>query len=407
MAMQFRWTGHAEDQRIADIRARCYGETPSDFAKFMARTQADRFANGDVLLASQDDQILGTTTSLSMNMSIRGTLLPCQGVAWVGSAKSVRRRRFDGDGLATLLMKQTLNKAREREQPLSALMPFRTSYYEHSGYSAVERQNVWTIPLSIIPKSDTSTWRDFTDSDHHAMVALRKRQTLQTHGDIITDDQNMTYWINEWKTIGQTFVSESNRRLNSYAVIQTLIENDKAVANVYQRAWDSPDALRSLIGFLGTLKDQYSFARIVLPTEIPVNWLLDEKQLPHRRVDHPHATVRTIARMQVRILDHIKVCNAITTCPGINGSAVVAIIEPEGHTSTIKITLESGKMHATPSTQTPDITMPASTWPAIALGELHAWTAYQYGIIQSTNNEAVSLLGTLNFGPTPFCVEYF
>src|SRR5258706_16389479 len=62
-------------------------------------------------------------------------------------------------------MRETLRKAREREQVLSALMPFRASYYEHFGYGLVERRATWTIPLPIPPTGPTDRFKFIHGAD--------------------------------------------------------------------------------------------------------------------------------------------------------------------------------------------------------------------------------------------------
>src|SRR5205085_8545203 len=115
---------------------------------------------GDYLLAQgADGRFVGTSTSLSMRMWVRGGSVPCQGVAFVGTVKTARRAASSSKssterGIASQLMIETLRKARERGAVVSALMPFRASYYEHFGYGFAERRTEWTVPLSILPAGD-------------------------------------------------------------------------------------------------------------------------------------------------------------------------------------------------------------------------------------------------------------
>src|SRR5207247_2140540 len=106
---------------------------------------------GDWLLAERDGQAVGTATALNMTMWVRGGAVPCQGVAFVGTVKTQRRRSEGEKGIGTAVMREVLRAARERGQVVSALMPFRGSWYEHFGYGIVERRADWTIPMSILP----------------------------------------------------------------------------------------------------------------------------------------------------------------------------------------------------------------------------------------------------------------
>src|SRR5258708_4987058 len=142
MPLHLNWVGEEDLDRVAQTRMLCYAHSGSELEGLRKRARENPAAKpGDFLIAEQNGSAVGTTTSLSMTMWVRGAAVPCQGVAWVGTIKTHRRRTEAGDGVATQLMRETLRKAREREQVVSALMPFRGSFYEHFGYGFVERRN--------------------------------------------------------------------------------------------------------------------------------------------------------------------------------------------------------------------------------------------------------------------------
>src|SRR5829696_6854310 len=150
MSLNLRWVNDDERDRVAETRLRCYASGTKDLEKYREMIRADgRPKAGDFLIAERDGEAIGTTTSLSMTMWVHGTPLPCQGVAWVGTIRTARRQA--GAGIASQLMHETIQRAREREQVVSALMPFRASFYEHFGYGVVENRVEWTVPLALLP----------------------------------------------------------------------------------------------------------------------------------------------------------------------------------------------------------------------------------------------------------------
>jgi hypothetical protein len=160
MSLQLRWVDESEYERVADTRLYCYASATRDRASYLARLRDDpRIKPGDCLLAERGGRAVGTATSLSMRMWVRGGVVPCQGVAWVGTVKTARRAAGAGaargassePGIATRIMHETLRLAREREQVISALMPFRGSFYEHFGYGIMERRVAWTLPVAVCP----------------------------------------------------------------------------------------------------------------------------------------------------------------------------------------------------------------------------------------------------------------
>ena len=80
----------------------------------------------------------------------RGGSFPCQGVAWVGTVKTHRRRIAGGRRRGNAGDARDASDGAERGR-WSALMPFRASFYEHFGYGLVERRNEWTLPLAVLP----------------------------------------------------------------------------------------------------------------------------------------------------------------------------------------------------------------------------------------------------------------
>jgi len=88
-------------------------------------------------------------------------------------------------------MKEALRMGREREHVLSALMPWRASYYEHFGYGLVERRAEWTIPLSVMPPADCHGMRFMSDADKPAMDESRNRHDCRGQGDI---EKSKSHW---------------------------------------------------------------------------------------------------------------------------------------------------------------------------------------------------------------------
>src|SRR5688572_16673605 len=143
--LNLRWVNESEYDRVAEARMYCYGTAAAERERFREGVTVGRDYEGDVLLAERDGRLVGTATSLNLRMWVRGGAVPCQGVAWVGTVKTSRR---GSPGVATQVMHETIRLARDRGLVVSALMPFRGSYYEHFGYGVMERRCAWTVPNS-------------------------------------------------------------------------------------------------------------------------------------------------------------------------------------------------------------------------------------------------------------------
>src|SRR5882724_623416 len=115
MTLNLRWVGDEQRDRVAETRMLCYAPARKELTDYVQRLREDaRSGPGDWLLAETPaGEAVGTATSYPMTMWVRG--------------------------------------ARERGFVVSALMPFRGSFYEHFGYGFVERRADWTIPMTVLP----------------------------------------------------------------------------------------------------------------------------------------------------------------------------------------------------------------------------------------------------------------
>src|SRR5262245_9895223 len=152
MSLNVRWIQNdSERDRVGEVRALCYANARDETSTYIEQIRSEKHTGpGDHLLVERDGVGVGTATQIRQVMWVRGGSVACQGVAYVGTVKTQRRRGAGEDvGIGTVAMREVLRAAREREAVVSALMPFRGSYYEHFGYGIVERRAQWTVPMSI------------------------------------------------------------------------------------------------------------------------------------------------------------------------------------------------------------------------------------------------------------------
>jgi predicted acetyltransferase len=406
-----RWVAEDQLDRVAATRWSSYGHAGSDLQKFKDGIRDDkRAAPGDFLLAEQNGQALGTATSLSLTMWVRGAAIACQGVAYVGAIKSARRRASGtgNPGVATAVMIETLRMARQRQQVITALMPFRASYYEHFGYGLVERQMKWTIPLSTLPTGDCEGWRLMEPADHPAHAAAWQKQVEGGQCEI---ERHAGRWERRrvMEQEGMVFIHrpDSGGPIRASAFIAQQTVNERNYLDVREWTADSPASFKGLLCFLSTMRDQFSAARISLPVDWPLNRLLREPQLPHRLVEHAKAEAEMITPLQLRILDHARFLEALHLPAECRGKVNVAVHETEGQVSRFSVEIEAGRASVKLSQATPDFDCLDRHWAAIATGELSATTAVRFGLATQNAPGSAEVLDCLAIGPKPFCQEYF
>jgi predicted N-acetyltransferase YhbS len=89
------------------------------------------------LVAEEDGEALAGVAAVPMRQNLRGVVHPMAGIASVASHPSARRR-----GLVRALMERLLRQMRDDGHPLSALYPFRPSFYQRFGYVGLPRPRV-------------------------------------------------------------------------------------------------------------------------------------------------------------------------------------------------------------------------------------------------------------------------
>jgi predicted acetyltransferase len=414
MPLSLRWISLDDDDdrdRLARTRMLCYSAASSELDAIRDRLIVEpRNRSADFLLAEQDGVPVGTATGLRLTLWARGGSVPCQGVAWVGTIKTHRRGSTGGSagGIATQLMRETLRIARERGQVVSALMPFRASFYEHFGYGLVERRVDWTVPLAVMPPGRFDGMRYYEDRDLAALVECRQRIARRGQCDM---ERPAAYWELFLKRASDGFFvvdrPEADGPVRGWAYFRDSTENGRTLLRVVEMGYETPADLMRLLHFFGSLKDQYSAAVLTLPVDLPLNRLLRETQLPHRPVEHAVAEMRPYTRMQLRVLDHPRFIQAMHLPSGTRGRATVAIRETEGHASRLATEIAGGRANVGTATGDAQFECTDVTWASVVTGDLRATAAVELGLATCHDPAVARLLDAFAEGPPPFCGEYF
>jgi predicted acetyltransferase len=417
MSLNLRWVDESDYDRVGETRMYCYGSVTRDRQRFVDGVRGDPLvAPGDCLLAERAGRAVGTATSLSLRMWVRGGVVPCQGVAWVGTVKTSRRgasgpagAAAGEPGIATRIMHETLRRARERGQVISALMPFRGSFYEHFGYGIMERRVAWTVPISIFPHGSSEGLRFLEPADLPGLVACRQRVAQAGQCDMERSLQTAEWHLGQWDGMVVVDRPDDAGPVRGWMMLQHANEPDgSSTARVAECGYADVAALKRQLHFLASLRDQYTRAVLTLSADVPLSRLLREPQITHRDArNHPTAEARPYTRMQCRILDHRRFLEAMRLPADARGPVAVTVHETEGHASRLWIEISDG--HATVSETQGDAQFECrdTVWAAVATGDLSATDAVRYGLASASDPAAAALLDVFTRGPLPFTHEYF
>ncbi len=406
MGMQLRWVGDADLDRVAETRLYCYAKSASELETFKLRLRGDvRCKAGDYLLAELDGQAVGTATHVPFSMWCRGGCVPCQGVAWVGAIKTMRRRGTgDAPGVASTVMKEMLRHARERGDVVSALMPFRASYYEHFGYGITERRCDWSVPIAALPSGAFDTMRYYEPGDFAPRADCLRRVN---HAGQCQLGRSEAMWRHLDESAGDGFSvvdADSAGNVRGWMTLLHQHVDGKDVMRVSECVYEDAAALKRQLHFLASQKDQFASVQLTLPADIPLNRMLRESQIPHRPVNHPVSRCHPYTRMQVRILDHVTFLEALHVPRDVSGTIVVGVHECEGNVSRLRVDVSGGRIGCVPSDASVEFECADRTWAGIACGDLIASDAVRLGL---ASGPPATVLDVLGRGPLPFTHEYF
>jgi predicted acetyltransferase len=411
MGITLRWIGEKDLDRVAQVQTRCYGSGDRECEGTTAGLRK-QFATGciEFVLAEREGEAVATAGCWAFTMWVRGAALACQGVAGVGTIRTERRGRGGADeGTASQLMREVVAHARERGQVVSALMPFRSSFYEHFGYGVVERRCRWVVPLSSLPTGPLGGVDYYRPEDLAGIQRLRQQMVQGGQCDIERLGCTWEGFAQQFRD-GFTIVDRGDAGdagVRSWMLLRQREEDGRRILEAREMGYESLSALQRQLHFLAAQRDQFAAVELDLPVDLPLNWLLKERQVSGGPLNHPCARLRQANRMQVRILDHKRFLEALHLPQQTRGRAVIAIHETEGSVSRFSMEVADGRVVVRPSDTTADAECCDRTWAALACGELSVTQAQAMELITMRHARAVPVLESLGVGPVPFCREDF
>jgi predicted acetyltransferase len=181
-----------------------------------------------------------------------------QAVAGVGSVavSPVHRRR----GLAARLLHEGLRHARERGDSLSALYPFRASFYRRLGYGGAGTVHQYRLPPTAFPYDPDGPRMRMArdDDDRRAVMDLYRRWIAGETGQLLRPD---AVWDEVLGGPDRAVVYHrgSSGEAEGYCVVKYHADGPAAerYLEVEERAWTTAAGQRSVYGWLASLGDQW------------------------------------------------------------------------------------------------------------------------------------------------------
>jgi predicted acetyltransferase len=338
----------------APLRAYAFQPSPRKPDEEALRRRLPYAAENRVLVAFDGERPVATAAALPMTQSVRGTVLPAAAIAAVAVDPAVRRR-----GVARRLVGQLLADGHERGRAVTALYPFRESFYGRLGYVAVPQLRMARLnpaalgPLLALDLDGSIDRVPLADglADYRALIG---RLQASTHGLMLR---------------GETAAGAAAEREQWLAVVRDRAGTVVGAMEYEIKAWrgelradaffaSTVPARYQLLRWLAQHADQVATAVLLLPPDTLVeNWLADLEATTTTRTDFVTPMVRVL---DVRALAGIG-------CGG--GAVTVALTDPlcPWNDGTYTLAGESGALTVEPG-GTPDLTLSPQGLAALVYG---------------------------------------
>lgn len=283
--MNFRQISAAErTATMFPLQAYAFSPSPwPDEEEESYRRRMRFFETAVSLVAEEDGRALAGVAALRMRQNVRGLVHDMAGVASVSSHPSARRR-----GLVRELIQRLLRQMKDEGAAVSALYPFRASFYARFGYVGIPRQRTATFApdglreyvgaelpgeVELLPMSE----------GFQAYDDLTRELVGQVHGFAVFDEvrtaefRDDKLWVAVARAEGRV-VGAVRYRVDSHG--GDLVASDLLHTGPLGRAL--------LLQFFARHVDQV--ARVVVrlgPDEVPDLWATDFAVVTEGRVDYP------------------------------------------------------------------------------------------------------------------------
>ncbi len=252
-----------------------------EFREYLPYNQGNR-----TLVVEEKGETRAAVSAVPMRQNLRGRVFPMAGVAGVVTHPLARRQ-----GHVRTLLCRLLDEMRDGGHLLSALWPFRPSFYERFGYAGLPMPRTVTLPVADLAPllraelpgevrwerigTGYPTWRRFTER------CLRERHgfaIFPDYRDVALRDRDERWLLTA--RVGGEVVGAVTYRIEDHG--GTLAADDLLATDPYARAL--------LLQFFARHIDQVATVRFDVPAdETPELWLTDLEVRVEARVARPAA----------------------------------------------------------------------------------------------------------------------
>ncbi|GAA0552278.1 hypothetical protein GCM10010172_38390 [Paractinoplanes ferrugineus] len=384
--MEFRQIGAAE-RTTTMFPLVAYAFKPSPWAPEDEAAYAERMRFYETtvsLIAEEDGQTLAGVAALRMRQNVRGVVHDMAGVASVATHPAARRR-----GLVRELLPRLLRQMRAEGCAVSALYPFRPSFYARFGFVGIPAHRTAVFApqgLSHLVRADLpgEVERLPLSEGWAAYDSAIQRRLAGRHGFSVFDEVRAAEFreLKSWVAVaraGGEVVGAVRYRIDAHG--GELVAQDLHCSGPLGRAL--------LLQFFARHVDQV--ARVSVrhdPADVPELWGTDLEVTSKTRVDNP-----THNAPMVRVLD----VAALSGMPAGPGEVTVEIVDDELIGGVWHLASDGGTLTVTKGTKgtkstSPSVRLTAAGFSALVYGVLDPVEVFTRGLGELTEVDTLAAM---------------
>ena len=323
-----------------------------------------------------------------------GQKIPMTGIASVSVLPEARRR-----GNAIALLQETLSEIYDSGVPLSVLYSAADPLYRQMGYGVGGTLGYWQVPIHRIGLTATPLEIQPMVLDIDQMRPIQQRYASQHSGHL---DRHQSIWnaiIKPGDADLEPFAYSVGSRADQPEgyVLFTLNSGDQSTLTVLDWAMTTPDAGRSLWGFLTRMGSQLDQVRWCGGAIDPMALLLPDGT----------ASLKTLQYWWLRLVNVPKALAGRGYGRGIETALTIAVVDANIPANqgcwTLEVADGCGKVLPGGEAR---ITLPVSGLASLYSGVLSPYQLQQMGWLEGTQ-DAVAIAAAIFAGPSPWLPNFF
>jgi predicted acetyltransferase len=413
--LEYRFAGTDDVPVVARLLAHSFPAIHAQPQEWWEQNLATPWYGGTpettLLVGELGGRIVAACQLHPMQQWIGGEAFAMCGIGSVGISP-VHRRRHYGAALVT----EALRIARERGDIVSALYPFRSTFYRNLGWGQADEAQQFHIEPQLLPDSPERVRVELLETDDARADALSlygewcRTQTGQL-------ERNASLWSRICEERDQVLAGYRNEdgRLEGYALAlyRTEVGSATRFLEVDELVWTTPAARRGLYGWLGSMGDQWRGVVLrALPSHRLADWI-SEPRLPRGsapvwRLWAPAATLMMGTMFRLLHVERAWTQRRIER-GGTAFSAIIDVADAQlpDNSGTWRLRFEDGRVLVEKAAREPDVRTDISTLSRIFIGALPASAAHTAGLLECSRTELLPRLDAVLALPEPWTFDRF